>query len=100
MTEYLALLRGINVGGRNVIKMADLRACFEKNGFSDVATYIQSGNVLFGADDGSVARLSARVEGMLSDAFGYQASVVLRSRAQMHATVHGAPRGFGGDPGG
>ena len=46
-TQYLALLRGINVGGNNIIKMADLKACFERLGFTGVATYIQSGNILF-----------------------------------------------------
>ena len=45
-TQYLALLRGINVGGNNIIKMADLKACFENMGFTEVVTYIQSGNVL------------------------------------------------------
>ena len=45
--RYIALLRGINVGGNNIIKMADLKACFERMGFCDVATYIQSGNVAF-----------------------------------------------------
>ncbi|NIP26808.1 MAG: DUF1697 domain-containing protein, partial [Phycisphaerae bacterium] len=51
MRQYAALLRGINVGGKNIIKMADLRACFERMGFSDVRTYIQSGNVLFWATE-------------------------------------------------
>lgn len=46
--QYLALLRGINVGGRNLVKMADLRAAFELMGFADVASYIASGNVLSG----------------------------------------------------
>ena len=45
-TKYLALLRGINVGGNNIIKMTDLKACFESLGLADVFTYIQSGNVL------------------------------------------------------
>jgi hypothetical protein len=49
MTQYVALLRGINVGGKNLIKMAALKACFQAQGFGDVATYIQSGNVLLGA---------------------------------------------------
>src|SRR3712207_7522120 len=48
-TQYLALLRGINVGGKNLIRMADLRAAFEGMGLEDVATYINSGNVLFRA---------------------------------------------------
>ena len=47
MTNYVALLRGINVGGNNLIKMTELKICFEEQGFADVATYIQSGNVLF-----------------------------------------------------
>jgi uncharacterized protein (DUF1697 family) len=51
IVQYLALLRGINVGGKNIIKMADLKACFESLGFSDVVTYIQSGNVLFKSAD-------------------------------------------------
>ena len=51
MAQYVALLRGINVGGNNLIKMADLKACFEAQGFGNVATYIQSGNVLFTSDD-------------------------------------------------
>ncbi|NCP46313.1 MAG: DUF1697 domain-containing protein, partial [Flavobacteriales bacterium] len=50
MNQYLALLRGINVGGNNIIKMVDLKACFEKMGFTDVKTYIQSGNVIFTSD--------------------------------------------------
>ena len=45
MARYVALLRGINVGGKNLIKMADLKACLEGDGFEDVVTYIQSGNV-------------------------------------------------------
>jgi uncharacterized protein (DUF1697 family) len=46
-TSYVALLRGINVGGKNIIKMETLKQCFVDMGFSDVKTYIQSGNVIF-----------------------------------------------------
>ena len=49
MPTSVALLRGINVGGKNLIRMPALKACFEENGFDDVVTYIQSGNVLFTA---------------------------------------------------
>jgi uncharacterized protein (DUF1697 family) len=98
VTEYLALLRGINVGGRNLIRMADLRACLEANVFEDVATYIQSGNVLFAATGTPVADLTVRLEELLSGTFSYQASVVVRSLQQMRATVHRAPRAFGTDP--
>src|SRR5918996_2739056 len=99
MASYVALLRGVNVGGKNLIKMAELRAAFEAAGFEDVATYIQSGNVLFRAARSSTAGLERRIEGMLSREFGYQASVVLRSSTQMRAVVDGAPEGFGAEPG-
>lgn len=92
---WLALLRGINVGGKNVIRMAELRSCFETHGFRDVVTYIQSGNVIFGAPATAPSILTTRIEEMLGLAFGYQAKVVLRSREQMESVVAGAPTGFG-----
>jgi uncharacterized protein (DUF1697 family) len=95
-THYVALLRGINVGGRNLIRMADLRSCFEGAGFGDVATYIQSGNVLFTAagDDG----LTARIEDLLASTFDYGAAVALRTREEMRDVVGRAPEGFGAEP--
>ena len=98
MPTHVALLRGINVGGKNPIKMPALKACFEAGGFDDVATYIQSGNVLFRSAGSGSAGLTRRIEEMLTDTFHYPASVVLRSHAQMRAIVDGAPKGFGSDP--
>lgn len=98
MVQYVALLRGINVGGNNVIRMADLKHCFEAAGFGNVATYIQSGNVLLEAGEEPPASLSARIEEALLVRFGYQARIVLRSHAQMRAVVDGAPAGFGSQP--
>ena len=98
MPRYVALLRGINVGGKNLIKMPALKACFEANGFEDVATYIQSGNVLFSSIGARPAELTARIEAMLAKTFGYEATVVVRSRTQMRAVVGRAPKGFGGAP--
>jgi uncharacterized protein (DUF1697 family) len=97
MTRYVALLRGINVGGKNLIPMAALKACFEGRGLSDVVTYIQSGNVVFGSDE-QAAALVASLEAALSKAFGYDAAVVLRSRQQLRRVVAGAPAGFGTRP--
>ena len=99
MTTYVALLRGINVGGRNLIKMAELKTTFEEAGFEDVRTYIQSGNVLFRAARSSSAALERRVEAILSRRFSYRASVLLRSQSQMRNVVEGAPRDFGANPG-
>lgn len=99
MARYVALLRGINVGGRNAIPMPALKASFEEHGFDDVRTYIQSGNVVFSTPTSSQAELTREIEGMLSTAFAhYEASVVVRSRSQMRAIVDRAPTGFGADP--
>jgi uncharacterized protein (DUF1697 family) len=97
MSRYVALLRGINVGGKNLIGMPALAACFEAQGFTDVATYIQSGNVLFTAG-GRAADLTARIAAALSKEFGYRASLVLRTREQLRRVVEEAPRGFGSKP--
>lgn len=97
MGRYVALLRGINVGGKNLIRMPELRACFEQDGYGDVVTYIQSGNVLFSSPGGSAGVIASRIEAMLSSRFGYEASLALRSARQMRAIVEGAPAGFGTD---
>jgi uncharacterized protein (DUF1697 family) len=97
VSDYVALLRGINVGGKNVIPMAALKACFEREGFDGVSTYIQSGNVLFDADETSRATLTRRIEKALAGAFRYAASVVLRSRKEMRSVVDRAPKDFGAD---
>jgi uncharacterized protein (DUF1697 family) len=98
MARYVALLRGINVGGKNLIKMSDLTSCFERHGFEDVTTYIQSGNVVFGSTGTTLAALTERVEAMLATSFGYEASVVIRTKRQLQEVVEGAPEGFGAEP--
>ena len=95
--QYLALLRGINVGGKNLVKMAELRAAFESMEFADVATYIASGNVLFRAPRQRREELAARIESELTGRFGIELKVVLLTETQLKAVVDGAPRGFGGD---
>ena len=98
MGRYVALLRGINFGGNNLIKMAALAAAFEKEGFHRVATYIQSGNVLFDATGAAPAKLVGRVEAMLDATFDYRAKVVILSRPQLRRVVDEAPQGFGSEP--
>lgn len=98
MSLYIALLRGINVGGKNQIRMTDLAACFTDLGFTDVRTYIQSGNVIFRTDQTDPAQLAARIEEGLSNTFHYQASLVLRSYDQMREVVSEPPAGFGDEP--
>ncbi len=96
--RFLALLRGINVGGNNIIPMSKLKASFEALGFSDVATFIQSGNVLFTAPSSSLTTLEKKIESALSRNFSYTASVVLISKANLEAVVRDAPKGFGSKP--
>ena len=99
MPRYVTLLRGINVGGKNAIPMPALRAAFEAAGFGNVATYIQSGNVVFESPSSNQAELTGTVERLIRKAFAhYDASVVLRSRSQMRAIVDRAPKGFGTEP--
>jgi uncharacterized protein (DUF1697 family) len=98
MSRYVALLRGINVGGNNVIRMTALKACFEKQGFRDVTTFIQSGNVLFDAVDSGRVQLVQQIEMMLAATFHYPASIVLRGHKQMRDIVERAPAGFGTQP--
>jgi uncharacterized protein (DUF1697 family) len=96
--RYVALLRGINVGGRNKVAMADLRDAFEDAGYAAVSTYIQSGNVLFESDAPS-GSLEDALEAMLERRFGVPLVVVLRSERQLRAVVDKAPDGFGTEPG-
>ena len=94
---YVALLRGINVGGRNIVRMADLRAAFEDAGYASVGTYIQSGNVLFESAIPPTS-LESDIEGMLADTFGLSVVVVVRSHGQYRDVVGRAPDGFGTAP--
>jgi uncharacterized protein (DUF1697 family) len=94
-TQYLVLLRGINVGGKNIIKMVDLKANFEAMGFSNVLTYIQSGNVVFQSDEKDKAVLTTKIEKGLSKRFNFVARVVVVSHKELEAIVRAAPSGFG-----
>ena len=97
MNRYVALLRGINVGGNNMIPMAALKACFEAQRFRHVATYIQSGNVLFSARSARLSVTTA-IERALNETFGFPVPVVVRSLEQMTGVVKNAPKGFGARP--
>jgi uncharacterized protein (DUF1697 family) len=98
MNRYVVLLRGINVGGNNLIKMKDLAACLAKEGFDEVVTYIASGNVLLSADEKNVARLTERIEKALEARFGTPLRVVVLSKKALQQIVEGAPKGFGQEP--
>lgn len=90
MTTYIALLRGINVGGKNKIKMAELKSALEALGLDRVQTYIQSGNVLFESDETEVT-LRERLERQIAASFGVPAAVVLRTAEEWERLVAECP---------
>ncbi|MEM8745269.1 MAG: DUF1697 domain-containing protein [Actinomycetota bacterium] len=94
--RYVAFLRGINVGGKNLISMADLRVEFERAGYEAVETYIQSGNVLFETDRPRT-ELEQSIESVVATTLGRPVVVVVRSHRQLANLVRSAPDGFGTD---
>ena len=89
--KYVAFLRAINVGGRNLMRMADVRACLEQCEFQRVSTYIQSGNVLFDSNMSDVMTLTTTIEKAFADTFGHTAGVFVRRHRQMKKIVAEAP---------
>lgn len=94
MNKYIALLRGINVGGNSIIKMEALRDEFERLGFSSVRTYINSGNVIFSTDIADRAKIGKMIEKSLVDAFGYITKFLIRSKAEIENTISHFPKIF------
>lgn len=90
MTRFAALLRSINVGGRNRLPMADLRALVESLGFGEVATYLQSGNVVF-AGSGSPAAVAQLVGEAITDRLGLTVPVVVRTDRQLARLLSATP---------
>jgi uncharacterized protein (DUF1697 family) len=96
MASHVALLRGINVGGRNKVPMADLREVVTSLGHTGVSTYIQSGNVLFSTADTDNAKLAAALESAIEDRFGIWSSVVVLSRDELARVLAANP--YPGEP--
>ena len=100
MNTYVLLLRGINVGGKNKVPMAALRTCLEELGFSDVSTYIASGNVILASNKGP-DEIKAQVEEALSKSFALDSElikVLVLARSQLQSVIDNKPKGFGEEP--
>jgi uncharacterized protein (DUF1697 family) len=97
LTVFVALLRGVNVGGNNMISMSALKKSFETMGFTDVVTYINSGNIIFKSKEADARKLESKIERMLSKEYELGSKVVLRSLAEMAELVQSVPRNWGGD---
>lgn len=89
--KYVALLRGINVGGRNLLPMKDLVKIFEEAGCTEVRTYIQSGNVVFSAPAVVLKAIPARVTALISGRFGFETPIIARSAREVEDTIRGNP---------
>ena len=93
--DYLALLRGINVGGNNIIKMDDLKTLFEKLNFIDVKTYIQSGNVLFKDSEKDKTKITKKIEKALSERLNNNIDIMLLTFSDVKKIVTEKPDKFG-----
>jgi uncharacterized protein (DUF1697 family) len=91
VTTYIALLRGINVGGNNKVPMADLRTLMSGMGFGNVRTYIQSGNVVFTAAEENPESVQMKLETGVSDRFGFAVKVMVLTAADILKAVAGNP---------
>ncbi len=96
--RYVALLRGVNVGGKNKLPMADLRDIFTAAGGAAVQTYIQSGNVVFEAAQDLAERVPEIVTRAIRRRFGYETAVVMRSSEELRQVVASNPFDTSGDP--
>lgn len=100
MTAYIILIRGINVGGKNKVLMANLRECLAQLGFANVSTYIASGNVIL-ASDKHADEIREQIENALVDNFDLDDEIVrvlVLTRAQFQAVIDHKPEGFGEQP--
>lgn len=91
MTRFVALLRGVNVGGANRLPMADLRAALTGDGLDDVRTYIQSGNVVLDSPAGDVEAVAARVRSVIARGFGLDVPVVALTAAGLRDLADSNP---------
>lgn len=95
--RYIALLRGVNVGGNNKLSMPELRAAFAEHGFSDVASYINSGNILFSSGCADAARLRAECEALIRERFSMDISVAVLSADELKDALDHAPDWWNSD---
>jgi uncharacterized protein (DUF1697 family) len=100
MKTFISMLRGINVGGQKMIRMETLRGIYEGSGFTNVRTYVQSGNVVFESTEGEAAALTKRIEAQIERSCGYSVSVFIREGRDLQRILTSNPflRGRNEDP--
>ena len=95
MRRYIALLRGVNISGKNKVPMAELKLGFESLGFSDVRTWLNSGNVVFSSEETEPAALTGQIEGMIQRRFGLEIPVFVLPQEELADTLRHAPDWWG-----
>lgn len=91
MAQYIALLRGINLGKHHKMLMTDLRSSFEKSGYTEVKSYIQTGNVLFNCEKEEQAVLSKKIQEQIFIDFGFEVPVLVRKAKDMNTLIEDNP---------
>src|SRR5580698_4844358 len=87
METVISILRGINVSGKNKIPMVELKALYEKSGFKNVTTYIQSGNVVFSSKESDLKELPSKIQQIVFKKFGFNVPVIVRTVDEMQKVV-------------
>jgi uncharacterized protein (DUF1697 family) len=93
MEKYVALLRGINVSGQKIIKMALLKSIFEETGFSGVKTYLQSGNVIFESMEKNTPILQEQIKGAIKVKLGFDVEIIVKNKDQFENIIADIPFG-------
>lgn len=91
MTNYIAFLRGINVGGHKKVPMAELKQMFEKMGFKNVKTFLASGNVVFGTEKENVKTLAEKIASNVEKAFGFLVHIIVRTVSDIEKMLQSEP---------
>lgn len=91
MAVAISMLRGVNVGGHNCIKMESLRTMYESLGLRDAQTYVQSGNVVFRTTARDLVQLAKRIETGIEQTYGFRPSVIIRSSSDLRETIRRNP---------
>ena len=94
-TRYIALLRGVNISGKNKVPMAELKKIFEELGFGAVKTYLNSGNVIFSSDEENIGSLTDRIETTIKKWFGLDIPVFVTSKEELEDILQHAPDWWG-----
>ena len=97
MKRYIGLLRGINISGKNKIVMAELKKGFERLGFKDIKTYLNSGNVIFSSDEEDLNKLTELIKAMIKNDFGLDIPVLIIQREILEDVLLNAPKWWGSD---